>query len=144
MKTNNGPSDPLSITQSELVFPGRPNGPSDPLSITQSELVFPGRPNGPSDPLSITQSELVFPGRPVVQVSCVARFRVWESRCGRYRVVHAHVTLGEDLPRGRRWPDRYTAQQRDEAGWRVLSRHRKRTRALAACRRHAGRKRGPA
>jgi hypothetical protein len=60
--------------------------------------------------------------------------RIWESRCGRYRVVHSHCPYGTEMA------DRWYAMVYDfaDAMWDRLSTHRKREPAFKACESHAG------
>ncbi len=95
-----------------------------------------------------------FANRAKVEKSDISRRRIWESHCGRYRVVESRSVLCEGLfhfenRRDRRtgktrqvrvkdsYADQIRAETRDEHGWRVLSNHKTRGRAEAACREHA-------
>lgn len=71
-----------------------------------------------------------WPARPRREETAVARRWLWTSRCGRYRVVHTRYTLGG-------LPDLWYAMSRDGGCWDILSRHRKRHAAFAACERAA-------
>jgi len=76
-------------------------------------------------------SEIRWPARARCDATDCARRRIWESRCGEYRVIEARSLFG--------LPTVYWALVRREAplrGWDPISRHRRRQRALEACRRH--------
>ena len=57
-----------------------------------------------------------------------AKYTAWGSRCRRYKVVQSVGKL-EDRTR-------YTAQVKNDFGWRIFSRHRKRSAAERACVKH--------
>ena len=60
-----------------------------------------------------------------------ARRRIWRSLCGRFRVVEAVSLYG--------LPTVYRAEQLDEFGWNVISRHCKKERAVEALKKLAER-----
>lgn len=77
--------------------------------------------------------------RPRTEVTVAARRRVWESRCGRFRVIRSHCRYGP-----RKGPkaivDRFYALRLEQiAGrgkpgvWTIISIHRVRHRAMQAC-----------
>ena len=75
-----------------------------------------------------------FRTRPRIDETIAARRRIWESRCGRFRVVHSHCKFGP--ARGRQAiVDRYYAMQLTDRGWDTLSIHRLRGPAFTACQR---------
>ena len=77
-----------------------------------------------------------FPIRPKISQSVAARRRIWQSGCGRFRVVHSHCKFGP--ARGRQAiMDRYYAMQLTEWGWGTLSVHRRPGPAFKACQRAA-------
>lgn len=59
--------------------------------------------------------------------------RIWPSACGIYRVVWRDEAYGVALP------PQYHAMVRDGEAWHLLSRHRRKQAAQAACERHARR-----
>jgi len=78
---------------------------------------------------------LKFKQRAEVVTDDVARRRIWQSRCGRYRVVHSQCVLG---PRNGpdAVPDVWYALVRQAGQWRLISRHRRRGPAERACLKH--------
>lgn len=82
---------------------------------------------------------LVFAKRGRVHETAVARRTVWVSRCGGYRVVRSHYTVGQRNG----YADMFYAEVAGAgagigaSGWQVISRHRKRRAAEAACQKHA-------
>jgi len=72
---------------------------------------------------------LTFPKRCRKQTTITARKRIWESRCGRYRVVEAVSLYG--------LPTIWYAMRLDGTCWDIVSQHRKGDTALEACRKHA-------
>jgi len=69
---------------------------------------------------------------PRTETTAVARRRIWESRCGRFRVVRSRYLYG-------RLPDVWYACILDQSNgrtfWAILSKHRRRKPAFAACQR---------
>jgi len=62
----------------------------------------------------------------------VSQRKIWETKCGTYKVIFSHITLGEGAI-----PDTYYAIRVDLTGDRrtetILSRHRKKNPAVKAC-----------
>ena len=79
------------------------------------------------------------------ETTIAARRRIWESRCGRFRVVHSRCLFG---PRkgpqaiGDRWYALAAERVDGRVVWSLISRHRKRVPAFDACRRAANGKTG--
>ena len=92
----------------------------------------------PSSPSSA--SALTWQKRARVVVGPTHRRRIWESRCGRYRVVHSRCLYG---PRKgpQAIPDTWYAVKlvvvSGNVCWEVVSRHRKRGPAVRSCERDA-------
>ena len=73
-------------------------------------------------------TELVWKSRCRRETNLVAHRRIWESRCGRYRVVHWRSLFG--------LPDVFYAMRRmAPASWAILRRHRERRPAMQTCER---------
>lgn len=80
-----------------------------------------------------TRDEIEFSRRGRRERTDCAERTIWISRCGRYRVVRSVYLFGH-------LPNVYYAQVlRDGRCWDVISQHRKRRTAEAACRRDARR-----
>jgi hypothetical protein len=79
-------------------------------------------------------SEIQFRSRARLRTTYVARERAWLSCCGRYKVVEARSLF-------RSVPTVFYAEVLEHLDdrwmWDVISRHRKRAPAAAACARHA-------
>jgi len=63
--------------------------------------------------------------------------KIWETKCGKYRVSFSHIRYGEGCI-----PDRFFAEESyvgesDRLCWTVISQHRKKNPAIAACERRA-------
>lgn len=76
---------------------------------------------------------LQFPKRPSRSKGLTARKRIWESLCGRYRVVEA-VSLYGGLPTI--WYAMYRCDL-PACTWDIISQHRAGTPAAESCRKHA-------
>ena len=81
----------------------------------------------------VKPASIRFPSQPRKDETSVARRRTWNSRCGRFRVVHSRIRFGVRLPRPKRLPDVYYAQCRVGATWQNISKHRKLGPAQASC-----------
>ena len=66
--------------------------------------------------------------RPRNESTEIATFKVFESRCKEYQVVHSHITAGEG-PSG--YTDRWVALTRGRK--KIISSHRKKEAAIKAC-----------
>ncbi len=92
----------------------------------------------PSSPSSVP--DLAWEKRARVVVGPTHRRRIWESRCGRYRVVHSRCLYG---PRKgpQAIPDTWYAMKlvvvSGNVCWEVVSRHRQRGPAVRSCERDA-------
>jgi hypothetical protein len=76
----------------------------------------------------------------VVDSTDVKRW-IWQSKCGRYRVVRSHYKLAEHRPAKERLADVFYAMVRtdcggDAAGWSIIGRHTSRTAAERTNREH--------
>jgi len=78
------------------------------------------------------QDEIKFSRRGRRERTDCAERMIWLSRCGRYRIVRSRYLYG-------RLPEVYYAQVLDGGCWDVISQHRKRLPAEAACRKHTKR-----
>jgi len=78
-----------------------------------------------------------FPKRCRIDQTSTSRRRIWQSRCGRFRVVHSRCLFGRRTGR-QTIHDVFYAEVHDEFGWSVISKHRNRERAIRACQRFAG------
>lgn len=90
---------------------------------TRARVEAAGKPAGQADPVE-------FPRRPRRETTETSRRRIWPSRCGRFRVVEARSLYGLSTV--------FYAMERVDlpaCTWDILSRHRKRRPALAACQR---------
>lgn len=78
-----------------------------------------------------TNERLQFPKRPRIVNSDVARRRIWQSKCGKWRIVHAayHYTL----------PDSWNVTRYNlmYGCWDIISRHRVKRAAFEAAQRVA-------
>jgi hypothetical protein len=60
--------------------------------------------------------------------------KIWETKCGRFRVIFSHIRYG-----GGALPDTYLAMRLEhienlpEPSWSIISRHKKREKAMEAC-----------
>ena len=94
----------------------------------------------PSTESSTPVSDLVWKKRATVVIEPTHRRRLWESWCGRYRVVHSRCLYG---PRKGKQaiPDVWYATKlvvvSDNTCWEVISRHRQRGPAVRACEKDA-------
>jgi hypothetical protein len=59
--------------------------------------------------------------------------KIWETKCGRYKVVFSQVRFGRG-PNG--IPDTYYAIERGESWESIISKHRKKNPAMKACEKH--------
>jgi len=86
------------------------------------------------------ETMIEFKKRAKKETTPAAERRIWESWCGNYRVVFSRCRFG---PRKGRAAirDEYRAEVRQQIDgrwcWAVISRHKKRERALEACKRNA-------
>jgi len=53
--------------------------------------------------------------------------KIWETKCGRYRVVFSHIRYGNVLS------DKWYAEYRVGNGWGIISKHIKKHTAMKAC-----------
>jgi hypothetical protein len=73
-------------------------------------------------------TQVQWKARPRTEVTEVARRRIWESRCGQYRVVNSRSLYG--------LPDVFYAMRRmGPSSWAIIRRHRKRRPAFLSCER---------
>jgi hypothetical protein len=82
-------------------------------------------------PLTIgpAHATLRWPSRPRHEKTLVADRWIWQSRCGRFRVVHSRPftrIIAE------RWLVLHFNDQAASPGWDIISRHQKKRRAFAA------------
>jgi hypothetical protein len=61
------------------------------------------------------------------QTVCADR-KIWETKCGKYRVIFSHIRYGEGI-----LPDQWYAMELNNKNWDVISKHRKKTAAQKAC-----------
>ena len=69
--------------------------------------------------------------------SLVSERKIWESRCGRYRIVHSRCLFGRRAKKSQRIPDVFYAEIQRECfeghnGWHLVSKHRTTAAALRA------------
>ena len=65
--------------------------------------------------------------------------KIWETKCGKYRVTFSHIRYGTgpEVPIKRQLSDRYYAEALTDRGWKLVSKHQKKNPAFAACERRA-------
>lgn len=85
--------------------------------------------------------QIEYPKRPRIFDSADVRRWIWQSKCGRYRVVRSHCKLAESRPAKDRLPDVYYAMARvvqggDAGGWMIIGRHMSRSAAERTNREH--------
>ena len=54
--------------------------------------------------------------------------KIWETRCGKYRLIFSHIRYGEGI-----LPDVWYALELDNGYWEIISKHRKKNTAQKAC-----------
>jgi hypothetical protein len=85
-----------------------------------------------------TATTIEFKRRAVCELRNECRRKIWESHCGRYRVIYSKPLVGK-LPAT--W---YAMAEQLSSGvvnshrsWTIISKHRKRDPAFEACQKHA-------
>jgi len=80
-----------------------------------------------------TLAPLIWPRRARVDVHNDHRRRIWQSRCGRFRVVESRCLLGANTYAVHYYALRLEILPDGRPFWAKLSDHRKKARAFAAC-----------
>lgn len=84
-----------------------------------------------------------WPHHPRIEITDTSRRRIWQSRCRRFRVIHSRCLYGQEAEKSKRLADRWYAVRYDpvEKMWDIISWHRKKIPAFAACERASAGKR---